>query len=242
MDVESARPSATELRAARHALYDRGIAPDEQGEEIPVLPEGMRLADTDGLVAFATAEGVARTLEIGIGIGLGTLALCESLLSVSGSAPATGAHTVVDPFAFRGDVGARTVRDAGLEEMVLRVREPSQVVLPRMTQQEQRFDLALVDGGHRFDDVFLDLVYCDRLLEPGAPVVIDDLWMPAIRAATSYMERNLGYTLEAGALPEGFRRRKSLLARRRFAGRVAVLRKPLVPRERGWDDYEGFDE
>ena len=65
--------------------------------------------------------------------------------------------------------------------------------LASVLAEGRRFDLILVDGGHRFDDVFLDLVYADRLLEPGRVVVIDDLWMPAIRAATSYIERNLGY-------------------------------------------------
>ncbi|HEV2724468.1 MAG TPA: hypothetical protein VGV10_07530, partial [Thermoleophilaceae bacterium] len=74
------------------------------------------------------------------------------------------------------------------------------------------------------------------------PVVIDDLWMPAIRAATSYMERNLDYVLDSDALPGGFRKRRSVLARRRSKGRVAVLRKPLVERERGFDYYQGFDK
>lgn len=239
--MAAALPSAAAVRAFRHSLYKSGVAPDESDESIPVLPEGMPLADTDGLAGFATAEGVTRTLEVGAGIGLSTLALCEALLAVDPATP-SGSHLVIDPFEFRGDVGARAVRDAGVEPLVQRVRESSQVVLPRMTESALTFDLAVVDGGHRFDDVFLDLVYCDRLLEPGAAVVIDDLWMPAIRAATSYIERNLGYVVETDTWPGGFRRRTSILPRRRFAGRVAVLRKPLVPRERGWDDYLGFAE
>ena len=178
-----------------------------------------------------------RTLEVGAGIGIGTLAICEALLEVSGQ----GEHTVVDPYAFGGDVGVHTVRGAGVEALVTRLREPSQLALPRMVGEGQSFDLVLVDGGHRFDDVFPDLVYADRLLVPGRVLVIDDLWMPAIRAATSYVERNLGYVLEPGALPDGFRRLRSLPGRRRTAGRVAVLRKPLEEPERGWDDYRGFD-
>ena len=30
------------------------------------------------------------------------------------------------------------------------------MVLPRLLGEERRFDLALVDGNHRFDGVFLD--------------------------------------------------------------------------------------
>ncbi len=230
-------PAPADVRAARHALYDRGSAPSDDGQ-IPVSPHGLPRADSDGLAALAVREGVRCTLEVGAGIGLGSLALCEALLEVARG----GEHTVVDPFAFGGDVGVHSVRDAGVEPMVTRLREPSQLALPRMVAQGARFDLILVDGGHRFDDVFLDLIYADRLLEPGRVVVIDDLWMPAIRAATSYVERNLGYALEPDALPEGFRRLRSPLpGRRRSAGRVAVLRKPVRERERDWDDYQGFD-
>lgn len=229
--------SPADVRAARHALYERGTAPGDDGD-VPVLPHGLERVDSDGLAALALAEGVQTTLEVGAGIGVGTLAICEALLEVSGQ----GDHTVVDPFAFGGDVGVHTIRDAGVEPLVTRLREPSQLALPRMAGEGRSFDLILVDGGHRFDDVFLDLVYADRLLAPGRVVVIDDLWMPAVRAATSYIERNLGYALEPGALPEGFRPLRTLVpGRRRSRGRVAVLRKPAAERERGWDDYQGLD-
>lgn len=224
--------TAADVRAARHALYDRGVVPGDDGD-VPVLPHGLPREDSDGLAALAAAEGVRVTLEVGAGVGMGSLALCEALLEVS----AAGAHTVVDPFAFGGDAQVHALRAAGVEAMVSRVREESQLALPRLVGQGARFDLVLVDGGHRFDDVFLDLVYADRLLEPGRVLVIDDLWMPAIRAATSYLERNLGYALEPGALPAGFHRRRW----RGPAGRVAVLRKPAVARERAWDDYQGLD-
>jgi predicted O-methyltransferase YrrM len=224
-------PSATEVRAYRHGLYERGTLTGDDGE-VPVLPHGLPKVDSDGIAALVAAEQARTTLEVGAGVGVGTLAICEALLAGPG-----GDHTVVDPYAFGGDVAVYALRAAGVEGMVTRLREPSQLALPRMVAEERRFDLILVDGGHRFDDVFLDLVYADRLLEPGHVVVIDDLWMPAIRAATSYIERNLGYELEPDALPEGFRRRRG----RSATGRVAVLRKPLVERERGWDDYQGFD-
>jgi len=224
--------SAAEVRAFRHGLYERGSLTGDDGE-VPVLPHGLPKVDSDGIAALAAAEGVQTTLEVGAGVGVGTLAMCEALLAGRGG----GDHTVVDPYAFGGDVAVHALRDAGVDGMVTRLREPSQLALPRMVGEGRRFDLILVDGGHRFDDVFLDLVYADRLLEPGRVVVIDDLWMPAIRAATSYIERNLGYALEPGALPEGFRRRRW----RRPAGRVAVLRKPQRERERGWDDYQGFE-
>ena len=43
--------------------------------------------------------------------------------------------------------------------------EESQIALPRFLTEERSFDLAFVDGNHRFDEVFLDLVYLGRLAQ-----------------------------------------------------------------------------
>jgi methyltransferase family protein len=58
------------------------------------------------------------------------------------------------------------------------------------------FDLAFVDGNHRFEGVFLDLVYCGRLVRPGAVVFADDMQLPAVRRATAFCVSNLGWAAE----------------------------------------------
>lgn len=233
----AATASAGTIRARREAIYSDGFVLAESGERVDVAPEGLTRVATDGIAAFAVVEGAQRTLEVGIGLGLGTLALCEALLAVGDPRPH---HTVVDPFDFRGDAGQRTVREAGAEGIVERLREPSQTALPRLWAEGERFDLALVDGGHRFDEVFLDLVFCDHLVRPGGAIVIDDLWLPAVRAAVSYLEGNLGYALEPAALPDGFRRRRGRPGRMGWSGRVAVLRRPAQPIDRRWNAFTPF--
>jgi predicted O-methyltransferase YrrM len=172
-------PSAADVRAARYALYEAGVAPDMDGGTVPVLPHALPRADSDGIAALVVREQARRTLEVGIGIGVGTLAVCEALLELG----VEGGHVVVDPFDFGNDVAVRTLRDAGVEPMVTRLREPSQTALPRMVAEGDRFDLLLVDGGHRFDEVFLDLIHADALVRPGGVVVTDDLWPPTATAA-----------------------------------------------------------
>jgi predicted O-methyltransferase YrrM len=228
--------TAERLRAHRHAIYAAGSVRGESGAEVG-LGEGMTRADADAIAAFAIAERPTRTLEVGLGLGLATLALCEALLTIAEPA---AHHTVVDPTDFRDHAGRRTVREAGVGEIVTHVEESSQIALPRLVAERRSFDLALIDGGHRFEDVFLDLVFADRLLEPGAALIADDLWLPSVRTAVSYLETNLGYALEPDTLPAGFRWRRRLLGRRRWSGRVAVLRKPVDPPERAWDGYVPF--
>jgi hypothetical protein len=74
--------------------------------------------------------------------------------------------------------------------------EESQIALPRFLSEGRRFDLAIVDGNHRFDAVFLDLFYLGRLLRPGGIVFLDDYHLPAIARAASFFLANLGWALE----------------------------------------------
>ena len=52
------------------------------------------------------------------------------------------------------------------------------------------------DGNHRFEGVFLDLVYGGRLLEKGGVVFADDVQLPAVRRAVDFCLANLGWTVE----------------------------------------------
>ena len=81
-------------------------------------------------------------------------------------------------------------------------RDESQIVLPRLLSEGRSFDFAFVDGNHRFDGVFLDLVYLGRLVRPGGVVFLDDFGLPAIARAVSFFLTNRGWTLEDAARDE----------------------------------------
>jgi hypothetical protein len=78
-----------------------------------------------------------------------------------------------------------------------------------------------------------------RLVEPGRLVVVDDMWMPSVRTAVAYVERNLGASLEPDALPNGFRWRRRPMKRGVAGGRgdMAVLRLPSEPTKPRWDAF-----
>jgi len=75
-------------------------------------------------------------------------------------------------------------------------REESQIVLPRFVSEGRCFDLAFVDGNHRFDGVFIDLSYLARLLRKGGIVFVDEYQLPAVARATAFFVTNVGCTLE----------------------------------------------
>ncbi|HKA73479.1 MAG TPA: class I SAM-dependent methyltransferase [Xanthobacteraceae bacterium] len=62
---------------------------------------------------------------------------------------------------------------------VEKIRSRSIPALERLAAQNRRFDLAYIDGGHRYDDVMSDSVAVWTMLEPGGTVIWDDYeWAP----------------------------------------------------------------
>jgi predicted O-methyltransferase YrrM len=212
------------------------------GGQAPPEPHALCRVDTREITQLAIAQGVKATLEVGLGLGFGTLALCEALLEVGDP---DARHVVVEPFPDDFDgAGSRVIREAGVGQLVEQIHEESQIALPRLAAEGRSFDLALIDGDHRFEGVFLDLCFADRLVRPFGLVIVDDTWMPSIRHAVSYVERNLGWELLPNATTRGFRwrRRRNLPGRRlRGVGDLAILRRPAErPDWRNWDRFVPF--
>jgi predicted O-methyltransferase YrrM len=159
-----------------------------------IYPTSVTGAEGDALRKWVIRANAATTVETGLGYGLSTLFICEGLLANGHSEIR---HVALDPFQEKSaNIGLQTIEDAGLETVVEFHSEESQLTLPRFLSQGRRFDLAFVDGNHRFDGVFLDLIYVGRLLRRGGIVIVDDLQLPSIARATSFCTRNLGWTLE----------------------------------------------
>jgi predicted O-methyltransferase YrrM len=93
-------------------------------------------------------------------------------------------------------VGLQILEEAGLRDVVEFLAEESQIVLPRLLDEGRRFDLAFLDGNHRFEGVFLDLVYSGRLLKEGGVVFADDTQLPAVQRAVGFCVANLGWAVE----------------------------------------------
>jgi predicted O-methyltransferase YrrM len=150
-------------------------------------------------------ERALRTLEVGLGYGISTVAICQGL------GPG-GRHVAIDPYQHRSlpqhatrfeGAGLRALEEAGVRDLVEWYEEESQIVLPRLLAEGRRFALAFVDGNHRFEAVFLDLVYCGRLLEERRIVFVDDVQLPGPRRAIAFCLANLGWVVEDEGAEDG---------------------------------------
>jgi predicted O-methyltransferase YrrM len=232
--VPSAEERRMRLERFVEEAYGRGSVLGAAGEPVELAPHSVEPELGAALRDLAIAEGAERTIEVGLALGMSALFLCQAVL------PCGGRHVAIDPFqqeSWNG-AGLRTLREAGVEDVVEVIEEESQLALPRLVSEGREFDFAFIDGDHRFEGVFLDLYFMTRLVKPGGLVVVDDMWMPAVRAAVAYVERNLAATLEPDALPNGFRwRRRLTRGVPRGTGDTAVLRLPSERPELRWDEF-----
>jgi predicted O-methyltransferase YrrM len=223
------------LDAFLERAYREGSVPDAAGEPLALAPHSVGAHFGAALRDLAIAEDAERTIEIGLALGMSALFLCQAVMRCDGR------HVAIDPFQEQSwnGAGLRTLRDAGVEDLVEVIEEESQLALPRLLSEGRQFDFAFVDGDHRFEGVFLDLYYMTRLIKPGGLVVVDDMWMPAVRTAVAYVEKNLAATLEPDALPGGFKWRHRPLKRGvpGGTGDTAVLRLPKKRPELRWDEF-----
>ncbi len=194
---------ADRVRAVREDLFATGIVIGPRGEAQELFPVAIGLREGLALRDLVRDEQASKTLETGLGYAIATLFICEALLQNGGDIR----HMAADPYQLKSlpmhrtkyaGIGLHILERAGVRDLVEFYDEESQIVLPRLLAQKRRFDVAFLDGNHRFEGVFLDLVYCGRLLNEGGVVFVDDTQLPGVRHAVDFCVANLGWRIEDG--------------------------------------------
>jgi predicted O-methyltransferase YrrM len=189
------------VREVRERLVAAGTVVGTNGRSRALFPVAIGNKEGLALLSWVRKEGAQRTLETGLGYAISTLFLFEGLLENGSDAR----HVAADPYQFASlpihrttyaGVGLQILEEAGVRELVEFYAEESQVVLPRLLTEGREFDLAFIDGNHRFEGVFLDLFYSGRLLNEGGVVFVDDTQLPGIRRAVNFYIANLGWATE----------------------------------------------
>jgi predicted O-methyltransferase YrrM len=214
------------VRDVLERLQAEGTVTAADGSAHELFPVAIPAAEGEALRDYVIREGASRTLEVGLGYAVSTLYVCDGLME-NGDPAAT--HVAVDPYQasrFAG-CGLQLLEQAGVVQLVEHFAAPSQLVLPRLLAEGRSFDLAFIDGDHRFDGVFVDLYYAGRLVRPGGVVMIDDYQLPALARAVSFFASNLGWSIEELAPPDPHHQ-------------WAVLRTSRLPDRRAFDFFVDF--
>lgn len=139
-------------------------------------------AEAAFLYRLVSEQKLERTLEIGFAYAKSG----AHIMAASGSR-----HVAIDPFqAAFDDVGLKNIERLGLASNLEFYRDYSHAVLPRLLEKGRKFDFVFVDGGHRFDEIFVDFYFGDLLLDQGGYLLLHDTWMRSTRLVESFLERN----------------------------------------------------
>ncbi len=127
-----------------------------------------------------------RTAEIGLAYGYSTVYILAALQENG-----AGLHTAIDPFQDRWHgIGLRHVEDLGMTAAFRFIPDKSVPALVDLARAGERFEMLFVDGNHRFDDALFDYTLAAELCSVGGYVVLDDMWMPSLQRASSFIRRN----------------------------------------------------
>lgn len=216
-----------QIRELIEQLFREGMmVARSDGSVHELFPISVNFAEGTALRERVARERAAQTLEIGFGYGISALFMCDGLLA---NRRPDAHHVVLDPHQssrFSG-CGLQLVDEAGITELIEFHEEASEIALPRFVAQKRRFDLAFVDGNHRFDGIFLDLIYLGRLVRPGGILFVDDYQLPAVARVASFCLNNLGWTLDEVSDVDNLHH-------------WAVLRTSRIPDTRPFDYYVEF--
>jgi predicted O-methyltransferase YrrM len=217
---------APDLRAVRERLLREGsVVSRLDGSVHRLAPVAIGAEEGAALAGYVREERARHTVEVGLGYAVSTLYVCEALLETGADAR----HVAIDPHQRTrfANCGLQVLAEAGVRALVELHEDESQLVLPRFLTEGRHFDLAFVDGDHRFDGVFLDLVYLGRLVRPGGIVFVDDYQLPAVARAVAFFLTNVGWTVEASSSTDPDHH-------------WAAVRTAAEPVERAWDFFVDF--
>ncbi len=203
MENKTARSAAVQrVRAVIVSLDREGSAPVDTGDARPDFRTvTITASEGEALRRWVWNEKAAHTIEIGLAFGFSALHICEGLLLTGNPDPR---HVALDPYQASGyaDRGLEILAEAGVRSIVEFHGEKSQLALPQFLREGRQFDLAFVDGNHRFDAVFVDLYYLGRLVRKGGVVFLDDYDLPGIGRAAAFYINNLGWKVEETSPPD----------------------------------------
>jgi predicted O-methyltransferase YrrM len=186
------------------------------GEKRP-LHSGIRPEVGDFIQTTIRDLRPRRSIEIGCAYGVSSLYICSALSQVGAER-----HVVIDPGQSKlwEGIGLANIRRGGFGDLVTFYEEPSFLRLAVMTQANERYDLAFIDGAHTFEYVLTDFFLLDKILRVGGVMIFDDVWLPAVRKVVRYILTNHPYESIGPAAPP-------VPMRKRLATKLASFLTPI---------------
>ena len=180
-------PLPPTFRAVLISMYSGEPQQGLDGERHRLDP-GTRISCEQGMWMYRLCCDIKpkTSLEIGLAYGYSTIYFLAAIHENG-----IGYHTAVDPYQnhWHG-IGRLHSRNLSMKESFRYIEEKSTPALVHFADQGEKFDLIFIDGNHRFDDVLVDFTLSAELCPREGCIILDDMWMPAIRRVAAFIRSN----------------------------------------------------
>jgi predicted O-methyltransferase YrrM len=173
-------------------MYTADSLPGIAAGTFVTIDKKVRIQPRQGAAmhSLISAAGAKSSLEIGMAYGFSTMWILDAISRRHGAS-----HVSIDPYqkTVWGGVGLEAAHRLDCHAAFEWIEERSDFAVATFAKSNRQFDFIFIDGNHRFDDVICDFYLSDQVLAPQGIVAFDDLWMPSIQSAVSFIERNRSY-------------------------------------------------
>ncbi len=134
------------------------------------------------IYSFLRQKKIKLTLEVGFGYGYSAAYIVSATKKQ---------HVVIDPFQSRYNyLGIFNIKKLRLFHKIKHIPNYSHAALPQLVKQKKTYEFIFIDGGHLYDQVFLDFYYADLLTSRGGYILFHDVWMQSTQFVISWIRTN----------------------------------------------------
>ncbi len=134
------------------------------------------------LYDFIKEKGIKKTLEIGFAFG-------KSASHIMAASEAE--HIAIDPFQSNyKDFGLKNLEKLKMKDLLKFYPDYSHNVLPKLANEDLKFEFIFIDGDHKFDGIFVDFYYSDLIIEDKGYLLFHDTWMRSTRLVEQFIKKN----------------------------------------------------
>ena len=169
-------------------LLSTGHVRLSSGEHIAVAGTST-LNNIKALRCVLQKEKPSNTLEIGLAYGASAL----TFLSTNAELKRPNLqHVAIDPYQSSKwrSAGLDVIREANLASSFKLIEQDSAIALPSLCSEGASFGVIYIDGSHIFENVFIDMFYCTRLLDVGGLLLFDDSMDRHVKKVLRFVETN----------------------------------------------------
>ena len=153
------------------------------------INSSIKPAEGNFLYNLIHEHKLKRCLEVGMAYGISSMYILLGLKKLKKDDIKLDS---IDPFQETqwNNFGVKLIKKIKMEKYHKLYEDKSYIVLPKLLEKKNEYDLIFIDGWHTFDYTLLDFFYANLLLRKGGIIVIDDAYHQGVNKCLRYLDSN----------------------------------------------------